>query len=130
MTEEYHHDEQGRARIILPSQGKGKIVQFKTKNPEDWFFIGGVAMHAYLLKNTLEKLGLDYKNTRNGPFFEGENYQLINAGKTMREGNKIFIGGYSQDYIKDVMYFDMKHLDKVIPHIPKEIKFIYDDDLI
>jgi len=133
--EEYGHDEQGRARIILPPQGLGKVIQIKIKEPEEGLFIGGDEnkYHSLLLKDTLEKFNLGFDGKEVGPPLrrrfkpnvEGENYTLFNAGKTRREGNIIYVGEFSSDYVDEIGWFREEHLDKIIPFLPNEIKFIY-----
>lgn len=133
MDEEYHHDKQGRARIILPPQGPlKKFVQVKIKNPEDFLFIGGRKLHVELLEETLKRFGLGYKgflikegdDTRFKPNEDGENYLLIGAGSSEREGDIITLGFKSFDYD---LWFDEENFNKRIkPYIPKEIKFKFE----
>lgn len=133
MTDEYHHDDQGRPRIILPPQGAGKVIQVRIKHPENFLFVCGRfnEFHCSILEEALKKFNLEYdgeeidsnrEDQRYMPNREGDNYVLINAGSTNRNGNNILIGGVSGDYL---ILFNEEPLEKVIPHIPEEIKFKY-----
>ncbi len=133
--EEYGHDEQGRARIVLPPQGLGKVIQVKIKEPEDWLFIGKrlSILHSDMLKESLETFGLHYdeKEIDGGRLIvnpEGDNYLLVEAGKTKREGDVIEIGDKSLDYN---LWFEGKYFDKILPcFIPNNIKFKFRELII
>ena len=131
MTEEYYHDAQGRARIVLPKQGLGKFVQIEFgEDIKDYLFIcGGLAeFHFDILRRTLEKFNLDFEGRWYGdkeryiPNAGGDLYQLIDAGKVKREGDIIEIGDISTGY---GMIYSGEYLNKIIPHLPEKIKFSY-----
>ena len=135
MGRKYYPDSANRPRIVLPPVGYGKVIQVKIKEPEEFLFIGWSfrRFHSEILKGTLERFGLeckgkwvkDYPNGKRlfKPDKEGDNYILFNAGTTRREEKNIYIGGSSLDY---GILFEEKHLEKVRPHLPEKIKFIYE----
>ena len=131
MIEEYRFDNKKRPMITLPETGLKKFVQIEFgKKSKDYLFIceeGFSEFHGDIMHRTLERFGFDFDGkwsedkTRFIPNSTGDLYKLIDAGKIKRTKNTIEIGDSSADY--DVICHG-KYLDKIIPYLPNEIKFV------